>query len=113
MDKTALAALFSETLSQWQCPATCTPQPQDVSDLGIDMRLDDGRRVSLCRDDTTGSRLPVWRLQIDDQRPMEAGSIRVVFAVLRTELDESYRPAKMIMGMQPGLRLAQQSRADA
>ena len=99
MDKTSLTRLFESSLRQWGISGYCRPSGGEM--LGVDFTLNDGTEANLCRDTTTGSRLPVWRLCIGDRRPMEAGSLRVVLGVLRTELDESYRPGKVIIGIQP------------
>lgn len=99
MNEASLAKLFDASLAQWGIEGHCAAAAGAL--LGIDLQFQEGGKASLCRDTTTGSRLPVWRLQIDDRRPMEAGSLRVILHILRTELDPAYRPARVIIGMQP------------
>ena len=99
MDKTSLAELFDACLAQWGIEGQC--RPADGEMLGINLELADGTAASLVRDTTTGSRLPVWRLCVDDRRPVEGGSLRMILGYLRTELDEGYQLGKVIIGIQP------------
>ncbi len=103
MDEATLAQLFNTSLVQWGIGGHCAPAADAM--LGVEIQLQGGSKASLFRDTTTGSRLPVWRLQLDDRRPMEAGSLRVILHILRTELDPDYRPAKVIIGVQPEMAL--------
>ena len=98
-----LAELLTASLRQWGLDGTAAAVPAD--DLAADIDLLNGRIATLRRDDTTGARLPVWRLTIGEGRPLETPSLRMMFGALRTELDEDYRPGRLIIGVQSAARL--------
>ena len=98
MNSASLARLFETSFQQWGIDGRTAARSGD--ELGIDMQLGDNTAITLCRDETTGSRLPVWRLQIGQSRPVEATSLRMILGVLRTELDPAYRPGRLMMGLQ-------------
>lgn len=98
MNSASLARLFDTSLRQWGIAGQS--RTRDGQELAIDMTLEDGRTLKLCRDETTGSRLPVWRLEIGDARPVEAVSLRMILGALRTELDPGFRPGRLMMGLQ-------------